>query len=82
MPDQQQFREHYAGLPDDQLQLAALRDDLLPEAREAMTRELKARGLTDLEGFQKDVASLRSSRSSAEAGRNEPGGAGNTTSRG
>jgi hypothetical protein len=57
MPDKQQFREYYAGLPDDQFQMVALRPDLVPEAREAVTEELQARGLTkaDLKAFRRQM---------------------------
>jgi hypothetical protein len=57
MPDKQQFREYYAGLPDDQFQMVALKADLLPEAREAVTEELQARGLTkaDLKAFRREL---------------------------
>jgi hypothetical protein len=55
MSDPQQFRDYYTSLPDDQLKLVALRDDLLPEARTAVQQELKSRGLTDLEAFRRDV---------------------------
>jgi hypothetical protein len=57
MPDKQQFRERYAGLPDDQFQVVALSPDLLPEAREAVTEEMQARGLTeaDLKAFRRQM---------------------------
>ena len=57
MPDKREFREYYASLPEDQFQMVALRPDLLPEAREAVTEELEARGLTaaDLKAFRRQM---------------------------
>ncbi len=61
------FQDHYKQLPDDQLQLLALRDDLLPEAKDALTKELHVRGLTDLEGFRRTVQQNRAIAKAADS---------------
>ena len=42
------FREHYAGLHEDELVHIALTRDLIPQAKEALQQELAQRGITDL----------------------------------
>jgi hypothetical protein len=47
------FREYYCHLADDELARIALTDDLVPEARHALSEELQKRGLTDLSDYKK-----------------------------
>jgi hypothetical protein len=67
--DQQRFRETYAGLPDDQLKVVALRSDLQPEAEAALKDELEARRVTpaDLKAFRRELKTNRAIARYAES---------------
>jgi hypothetical protein len=47
------YRERYSSMADDDLARLALDDNLIPAAREAIAKELEARGLRDLSPFKK-----------------------------
>jgi hypothetical protein len=48
-----QYREYYRHLADDELARIALESELVPEARQALTEELRNRGMTDLSEYKK-----------------------------
>jgi hypothetical protein len=67
--EKQRFRDTYAGLPDDQLKMVALRSDLQPDAEAALKEELEARNLTaaDLKTFRREMKRNRAAARHAES---------------
>jgi hypothetical protein len=49
------WSEYYRRLDDHDLARLLLTEELLPEAREAATQELTARGITDLRAFEERI---------------------------
>ena len=64
---EQQFREHYRHLSDEELAHIALESELVPEAQQALAEELRARGLTDLSEYKNalDLAAISRSQEPA-----------------
>jgi hypothetical protein len=52
MSDGQRFSEYYRTLADDQLARIALEDELIPDAKEALGKELRRRGISDLSEYK------------------------------
>ena len=63
MPGQPQFGELYRRFADDELARLALTYNLAPEAQEALTIELRKRGLTDLSEHKSNLTQAAASSS-------------------